>query len=515
MSGVGVYATVLGSDGTDYYVWTSNSFGSTWTKTYLCKGLKKVQGGCVGMSKSGQYQLLTPPQSSSPDVGYFYVSNNYGSSWTTVNLTPTPLAPNDIFRGCSVSAGGDYMTVAAYSSSLSSARTYISSDFGVNWTVVSGSNIAQAVDSSGQFQYQSGRASIDYGNTWTTGFDAFAISLNSTTYSTPYIYGVLNGVNYPVVSKDQGVTFSYLTGIGVDNYNDIACSGGANNGKYVVVISINSSLSNTYLFKSSDYGANFTTLRTYGGTNYEFKRVAISDDGLYILAALYNSSILRTTLLYSTDGGSSFNTATINGSNYVDGEIKALCIAKISGGSGGFIVYRQSIDTSYIYRATNTNSISSWTSVDFSSTRKYNDISCSGGGKYMTVVSRDNSDNAGRVFYSNNYGVNFTERLYSGSSDGRYSGFYCDNSSLNGVAIAGGLNPGGVGSKIWWTTNYWNTYSSITASSIIAGINISSDATYWTFVDNNVGFSYTSVDRGVTWVLNTLASTLNFKLLSK
>jgi hypothetical protein len=522
MSGVGVYATVLGSDNTSYYVWTSNSFGSTFTKTYLCNGIKQIVGDCVGMSKSGQYQLLTPPRSTSPDVGKCFLSTNYGTTWTSFYLTVPPVIAYDIFLGCSVSAGGDYMTIVGQSSVSSDTRTFISNDFGATWSLVSGGSIAQAVDSSGQFQYQSSRVSIDYGNTWTAGFNSYAISVNSTTYTTPYIYGVLNGVDYPVVSTDQGVTFSSLSsGIGTGDYNDIACSGGENNGKYVVVISRNSS-GYTYLLKSSDYGVTFSTLTYYGGTN-EFKRVAISDDGLHILAAVYDSSTQRSTLLYSVDGGS-FNAATISGLTYVDGEIKALCIAKISGGSGGFIVYQQSNNTSYVYKATYTNSISSWTSTGYSSnTTKYNDMSCSGGGKYMTMVSRDNSDNSGRVFYSNNYGASWTERLYSGSPDGRYSGLYCDNSSLNGVAIAGGIDYRDLTSRVWVTGDYWANYQAYTlpfllplAGDKLAGINISSDATYWTLVVNNQYHTFTnSTGNATSWTQNTIGSLLDFRRLSK
>jgi hypothetical protein len=523
MSGVGVYATVLGSDNTSYYVWTSSTYGSTWTKTFLCNGIKILQGGCVGMSKSGQYQLLTPPRASAPDVGYFYVSNNYGTSWTTVNLTPIPLPQNDTFYGCSVSAGGDYMTVAAYSTALASYRTYISNDFGVSWTSVSGSDIAQAVDSSGQFQYQNYRASIDYGNTWTANvIGAYAISVNSTTYTTPYMYGVLNGVDYPVVSTDQGVTFSSLTGIGVGNYNDIACSGGSNNGKYVVIVSALTS-GYSYLYQSSDYGATFTTLTYYSGTN-EFKRVCISDDGLHILAALYDSSTQRSQLLYSY-GGSGFSAVTISGLTYVNGEIKGLCIAKNGANSGGFTVYRQSNNTSYIYITTTHTSgaFNNWTYTGYSNSGlQYNEISCSGFGKYMTIVSRDNSDNSGRIYSSANYGVTFTQVLYSGSPDGRYSGLYCDNSGLNGVAIAGGIDYQNLRSKFWVTKDYWANYETYTlpytgpvAGDLLAGINISTDATYWTLVVNNYAHTFTNSTGVNTWTQNNLASTLNFKRLSK
>lgn len=527
MSSSGIYATVLGSDGGIYYVWTSTSFGTSYIRTDLCSGVKQLVGDCVGMSKSGQYQLLTPPKASAPDVGKCFLSTDYGNTWTSFYLTAPPVIAYDLFIGCSVSGAGDYMTIVGQSSVSGNTRTFISNDFGVTWSMApsdgySYGNIAQAVDSSGQFQYQSTRASIDYGNTWTrneTG--AYGISVNSTTYTTPYIYGVLNGTAYPVVSTDQGVTFSSLSsGIGVGNYNDIACSGGANNGKYVVVISANTS-GYSYLLSSSDYGATFTTLTYYGGTN-EFKRVSISDDGNHILAALYDSSTQRSTLLYSAYG-SAFTAVTIDGYTYVDGEINALCMAKNGANSGGFTVYKQSNNTSYLYRTTTHTSaaFNNWTYTGYSSpTTKYNDISCSGFGKFMTMVSRDNADNSGRVYYSNNYGVNWSERLYWGAPNGRYSGLYCDNSGLNGVAIAGGIDYLNQRSITWITTDYWATYTAVyfpfLLVNLIGGINISTDGTYWTLVASNRAHTYTN-SSGIAnnFTENQIESILDFKRISK
>ena len=74
MSSSGIYATVLGSDGGIYYVWTSTSFATSYIRTDLCSGVKQLVGDCVGMSKSGQYQLLTPPKASAPDVGKCFLS---------------------------------------------------------------------------------------------------------------------------------------------------------------------------------------------------------------------------------------------------------------------------------------------------------------------------------------------------------------------------------------------------------------------------------------------------------
>lgn len=502
MSGSGVYATVLGSDGTGYYVWTSSSFGSSWTKTYLCNGIKVVQGGCVGMSKSGQYQLLTPPQSSSPSVGYFYVSNNYGSSWTTVNVTPVPLAPNDTFYGCSVSAGGDYMTVAAYSSSLGQTRTYISSDWGVTWSVISGSDVAQAVDSSGQFQYQNVRISIDYGNTWSSWTAASAISVSPTTYTAPYIYGPSTGGNL-YRSTTQGVSFtasSLATFI-----TKVATSGGSNNGKYVAAIKDNGS-TNYSLYKSTDYGDTWAT--NFATSGEVMLCCAVSDDGLYWLVVTYNQSTNTSFIYRSTNGAVSWTYTFV----YYTGQAENCAMSN----DGKYMTMVVNDPTGY-YKAFVLNSSDYGASWQYStmfdtSGRSFRDIAMSGHGKYRVFVSTDSSNTGCRTFYSSDYGVNWSEIYYNAG----YVATSCDMDDSGQVCLVGNIKNDNSGSQIYYTTDGWSSYNQYTptlpvplAAPLVSGVNVSSDATYWTAVLSNVGYSFTCTTGNSSFIYTGTGITFN------
>lgn len=493
MSGVGVYATVLGSDGTNYYVWTSNSYGSSFTKTYLCKGSKSLITGCVGMSKSGQYQLLTPPEPTSPSVGYFYVSNDYGTSWTGITVTSIPFAPNDVFKGCSVSAGGDYMTVVAFSTTLGQIRTYISSDWGANWSVVSGGAIGQSVDSSGQFQYQNGRRSIDYGNTWSGWLSSYGISVNPTTYTMPYIYAVSTGGNL-YKSNNQGTSFGLLSISGY--FTKIATSGGSNNGKYVAAIKDNDpgGFPNYNLYQSSDYGATWSTVLSSAGQ--VMVCCAVSDDGVYWLALSYDQSSGFSYVYRSTNSGASWqNVDNFSGqarecavSN--DGKYMTAII-----NDPGAVYYKSYVINSNNYGA------SGW-SVDaynFSADRTYVDISMSGHGKYRTLVCSDIGGLAinpyAFVFYSSNYGFSFDEKFNLEN----YYATSCDMDDSGRVCLASFVSIGNTNSLIYSTKSQWTSYTAFSttiypgplAPPLISGVNVSSDATYWTAVSNNQGYSFT------------------------
>lgn len=486
MSGVGVYATVLGSDGTNYYVWTSNSFGSTFTRTYLCKGTKNLQSGCVGMSKSGQYQLLTPPSPTSPNVGYFYVSNDWGSSWTAITQTPIPLAPNDIFYGCSVSAGGDYMTVAAYSTTLGQSRTYLSSDFGVTWTTISGSDIAQAVDSSGQFQYRNSGRSIDYGNTWSSWLGANAISVNPTTYTAPYIYGPSTGGNL-YKSIDQGNTYSVTSLSGF--ITKVATSGGSNNGKYVAaIVDNNPGGSPSYsLYKSSNYGASWST--NFSSSGEVMVCCAVSDDGLYWFAVTYNSGPNSSYLYRSSDSGASWQYI-----GFISGQAQN-CAMSNTGQYISMVVNTPSGGSYDAYIANSSDYGVNWTGAAFdSSGRTYNDIAISGHGKFRTFISTDSGNTGCRTFYSSDYGVNWSEIYYNAG----HVATSCDMDDSGRVCLVANNSNDNTSSQIYYTTNGWSSYNTNSslmpfpfAAPMITGVNVSSDATYWALVSNNQAYSYT------------------------
>jgi len=509
MSGIGVYATVLGSDGSNYYVFRSTSFGSSFTKVYLCRGSKVNRGGCVGMSKSGQYQLLTPPQSSSPDIGYFYVSNDWGESWTTINVTPIPLAPNDQFYGCSVSAGGDYMTVVAYSVSLGVYRTYISNDWGVTWNVVSEGAVGQAVDSSGQFQYQSGRASVDYGNTWGGGPSyGNAISVNPTTFTAPYLYGIPYSVSYVWQSTNQGASFNSLTNSPSGTITYIVKSGGSYDGKYVGAIRNN--YDGTYtLFTSSDYGANWVT--HFGTSGEELRVCAVSDDGQYWLAVGYNPSNYSLYIYRSTDGGVtwSYTYNTYIGTPVdcaISNDGKYMTIIYQGNGAG----YADNVINSFNYGQ-------SWTFASAPPNpigRIYNSIAMSGYGRFRAMLVSDSGLDGCRIFYSSDYGFNWDEKEYIDN----FYGTCISMDDTGRVGMAGVAKVDNSESRIYYSIASWDHISvryydpfqiPMAYSPIITGVNVSSDGTYWSAVSYNLPYSFTSVNIGYDWTRNNLSYAIN------
>jgi hypothetical protein len=520
MSGVGVYAAVLGCDNTSYYVWTSNSFGSTWTKTYLCNGVKQqVQGDCVGMSKSGQYILLTPPRSTSPDVGKCFLSSDYGSTWTYFYLTVPPVIAYDLFLGCSVSAGGDYMTIVGKSSVSSDTRTFISNDFGITFSIISGGNIAQAVDSSGQFQYQSTRASIDYGNTWGVGQSAYAISVNSTTYTTPYIYGITSGGTL-YKSVTQGISFSLISISGY--FTKVATSGGSNNGKYVAAIRDNNpgGFPNYSLYKSSDYGETWST--NFGSNGEIMDCCAVSDDGIYWLVATYNPANSTSYIYRSINSAATFQYTGVSYFGY-----PVSCDMSGDGKYSTIVFYYSVSNYSSILR-----------SIDYSASfiqpsspllgqlqnKEVTDVCISNNGRYRMLTTREGTtgDLAGRLFYSNDYGATFGEQYY----DTDYGMDFCAMDNSGKVCMAGGYGLGTI--KVYYSINgtfttTWQPPIPLYPPVGLGGLNISNDGTYWTIAANfGVGglnpfcYTYTSTDAGSTWTQSSLYPTVNdFKGLSK
>jgi hypothetical protein len=504
MSGSGVYATVLGSDGTYYYVFTSNGYGSGFNKAYLCNGSKTLITGCVGMSKSGQYQLLTPPEPTGSSLGYFYVSNDYGNSWTSIMLAPVPLLPNDIFKGCSVSAGGDYMTVVAYSTTQGQLKTYISSDWGVNWTVIANGSIAQAVDSSGQFQYQRSRQSIDYGNTWyDTNISSNSISVNQTTFTTPYIYGTSTGGNL-YKSVDQGSSFSLISISGY--FTKVATSGGSNNGKYVGAIKDNNpgGFPEYNLAISSNYGATWSFNFVTGGQ--VLSCCAVSDDGVYWLVAIYDD--FYTYVYRSTDSGATFQYVT-------QANFFAQDCAVSSDGKYMTIIITRPSGSGKILNSTDYGE--SWIGESLSFTGNgYACIAMSSQGRYRAFAT--NTNLGARIYYSSDYGVNFAEDVYREN----YRATSCALDDSGQVGLVSLVEFGNYQSLILYTTNGWDTESEYNTSGVyplplapplISGVNVSSDGTYWSGVSNNAAYSFTCTTGDGNFIPRT--NNPDFNYLSK
>lgn len=97
-----------------WFVYVSSDYGQTWKENYI---QYSQYLGCCALSATGQYQIVA----STNNYGV-YMSSDYGNTWIRRGL----ISGNA--RSASISATGQYQTVAIYDASI-----YISSDYGNTW----------------------------------------------------------------------------------------------------------------------------------------------------------------------------------------------------------------------------------------------------------------------------------------------------------------------------------------------------------------------------------------------
>lgn len=118
MSYDGVYQTIVAEN-----IYISNDYGSTWITVDLNPGVDSDWDDrnwiSVSMSSDGKYQTALE------DVGEIYVSTNYGVSWNKKNQQAIR---DKEWRCVSVSANGRYQTALAKNGGL-----YVSSNYGESW----------------------------------------------------------------------------------------------------------------------------------------------------------------------------------------------------------------------------------------------------------------------------------------------------------------------------------------------------------------------------------------------
>jgi hypothetical protein len=144
------------------------------------------------MSATGKYQIATTT------IQDIIVSTDYGVSWTTKTIIPSPNAGNSI----SISASGQFITLTCGAFGM-----YISWDFGNTWSqryLSSFIMISVGMSSSGQYQTASvsGLGNIyisnDYGNTWNI----------NTTVNNAIDVAISSSGQYQIVAQGQQVSYS-------------------------------------------------------------------------------------------------------------------------------------------------------------------------------------------------------------------------------------------------------------------------------------------------------------------
>ena len=207
--------------------WISSNYGESWSATPITSGAQ-----FAAISANGQYMAVSINN-------VINVSSNYGSTFTPI----TTLQATTNWEGVAISASGQYMVAVAYDTS----KLYVSSNYGVTWTV-----------SATQKQY-------------------IGVSISA---SGKYI--IATTVDTPQISSNYGLTFSNISSLGSLYSYASAISA---NGSYMVIANWNGTIR-----VSSNYGASWTAVTSvptktwYGAT--------MSSSGRYItLGVLYGGSV--------------------------------------------------------------------------------------------------------------------------------------------------------------------------------------------------------------------------------
>ena len=270
---------LAGQYGGSLYI--SSNYGNTWSKSYSGFSTYYWQG--IAISATGQYQVATA------DGGLvLIVSSNFGVSWTNSGIQAN-------WTSAAISSSGQYQVCCSRSDAGGtpgqfSSYIYISSNYGVSWSIISGSTSGKpnwygiAISSSGQYisACVNGGAiytSSNYGQTITavtsTSSNAwYSIAMSSSgQYQTACVNG---GAIY--TSSDYGNTWSQISSTSGNNWWEVSIS---SSGQYQAAC-----VNNGYIYVSSDYGNTWTT----GGTSSTWWSIAMSSSGQYMTGVQSNTS---------------------------------------------------------------------------------------------------------------------------------------------------------------------------------------------------------------------------------
>lgn len=246
------------SETTKYITIATNSnvmLSSDFGQTFIAAPLPSAVYYCASMSQDGKYQLVT--QSS----GDTYKSIDYGSTWQ--------LAVTGGRRDCFVSRTGQYQLTT----NIDAANITRSTNYGANWSTITGLGIISAVCCSDDGQYITAvglgntiKVSADGGLTWTSKATLGNFTTPKAAMSFDGKYQTLIGSNKFIhISSDYGATWTVNT----NTLNNVyyTCLDISKDGKTQVT-----AVSTGYIYVSSDYGSTWNQK----GDILNYQAIAIS-----------------------------------------------------------------------------------------------------------------------------------------------------------------------------------------------------------------------------------------------
>lgn len=208
VSGDGKYQTTAEAGNTQQ---TSSDYGANWNDRNSTGTWRKCQ-----INYNGQYQIVA-------GNNRLYKSTDYGATISAI----ISAAALESFEWVAISNSGQYMGAASYGSN---GCIRLSSNYGVNWTTVTGLTIGNwngiGMSSSGEYitvAKESGTlyTSSDYGATWTSRNSNRSWKNVAVSGTGKYqVAGTTNGNLY--MSTDYGVTWAAKTSAGTGTWNGMS-----------------------------------------------------------------------------------------------------------------------------------------------------------------------------------------------------------------------------------------------------------------------------------------------------
>ena len=287
--------------------------------------------------------------------------------------------------------------------------------------------------------------------------------------------GVINNQGFNFLSLDISNNFARNWGLNNTISGGIAVAVSAS-GQYQIGILSPSQ----YVYGSTNYGVTWRQIYSIA-----CQSASISASGQYQIA-ISNSSIF-----ISTTFGDSWNDKTPTNLNWQSAAISA------SGQYQTAIGYQRGIWVS-------TNYGNSWNQV-LNNTHNWRDVAMSTSGQYQTAVTLFTSPNTiGSIWYSNNYGVNWTQYTNVLDPSGNYSSVAISSSGQYQTTVING-------GSIYYSTNYGVNWTQSDASSNSwFSVAMTASGQYQTAVING-GSIYYSTNYGVTWSIVSGTSGLNWQ----
>ena len=466
-----------GSASTNPVIYYSSDFGHTWILSSFSNS--SIEIGSVSISSTGQYGLAGG-NNGLAGYGYIYYSSDYGQTWNTSNTTS--VYPN---ISVSISSTGQYGLACANNTTTPIGSIYYSSDYGHTWTPApntTGLNwYSVSISSTGNY----GLACVDGGSVYYIEFSTTPTVVDLSTILQP-----INPAYWSIVPSTSGQPWNTVS-ISSTGQHGIA---GVSDGVLV----------NGSIYYSSDYGNTWTLSSNPGNTRAVFS-TSISSTGQYGLAYVYGIGII-----YSSDYGFSWQNASLS----------SVFITSISlSGSGQYgIACAGSEDI--IYYSTNCASDNSWIQSNGCPSQYWSSVSNSSTGQYalacyINTVSNNVISVPGAIYYSSNYGQDWSEANTIGSENNWFSVSISSTGQYGLACIANTYNSVGIieTGAIYYSSDFGHTWTlaANTYGQSWGSVSISGTGQYGlASIYYTTGYIYYSTDFGHTWTAsNTVSSFIN------